>query len=211
METIQEQHKKHLAVMRGWLDGRQFYQASEALEWVRQVEQGLRKDGTTPKFDHQLSVARLVLTLAPHLMHPEGTLTAAFLHDMVEDHGELAPQRELERRFGGQVADAVWKLSKKTRGLKKDADLYFEELAQCPIASVVKLADRAHNLQSMQGVFSQEKQRQYIEEVEQRFFPLVRQARRAWPRQFGAYENLKILLHCQVELIQAILGSTKGA
>ena len=46
---IQERHKKQLAVMRGFLEGRQFYIAAEALELVRGTENGTRKDGVTPK------------------------------------------------------------------------------------------------------------------------------------------------------------------
>jgi (p)ppGpp synthase/HD superfamily hydrolase len=94
-------------------------------------------------------------------MFPEETMTAAFLHDMLEDHGDFVTVAELSRRFGPRFADAVWKLSKKSVGLTKSYEMYFEELSQCPIASVVKLADRAHNLQTMQGVFTAEKQKSY--------------------------------------------------
>ena len=75
------------------------------------------------------------------------------------------------------------------------------------IASITKLADRSHNLQTMPGVFTSEKQHAYLEEVETWFLPLGKTARRAFPRQFGAYENLKILLKCQCELINAILAA----
>jgi len=199
---VEAKHAKQLAVMRGFLDGRQFYTAADALEFARQLEQGTRKDGKTPKFDHQLSIAQLIITLIPHLMHPEWAVAAAFLHDVMEDHpiefGDLA------ERFGDELAEIVWLLSKKSNGITKDYERYFGDLAGCPTASVVKLADRAHNIQTMQGVFSLEKQQAYLREVEDWFFPLGKTARRAFPAQYGAYENLKILLLCQCQLIRCI-------
>ena len=203
-------HKKQLAMMRVWLDGRGFYLAADALEVCRQLEHGTRKDGETPKFHHQLSVARFVVTLEPHLALPEQTIAAAFLHDVIEDHGDEWTLEGLEHRFGKRVSDAVWLLSKKGRGFKKDPEFYFEEIAPCPIASIVKAVDRAHNIQTMVGVFGLEKQRQYLQEVEDHFFPMIRTARRMNPRQFGAYENTKILLRCQAWLIKRIIEAQES-
>src|SRR5690242_16053176 len=87
--SIVLEHRRHLIAMRSWLDGKGFYKALEALEFVRNLEKGVRKDGVTPKFDHQLSVVRLVSTLTPHLIFPEETFSAGFLHDVVEDHHEI--------------------------------------------------------------------------------------------------------------------------
>jgi len=151
-EKVADRHVKHLAVMRGWLEGRSYYVAAEALEIVRRLEQGLRKDQQTPKFHHQLSVARLISTLAPHLIYPEETITVAFLHDLCEDHGELWPREAIEAKFGMRIGDAVWAITKKSVGMVKEYDMYFAAMGDCPIASVVKLADRAHNLLTMHRV-----------------------------------------------------------
>jgi len=203
-QDVVQRHIKQLAVMRGWLDGRGYFKAADALEFVRGLEQGTRKDNLTPKFHHQLSIARLVATLAPHLAMPEETLAAAFLHDVLEDHSDKVTRGDLEARFGKVIADAVWKLSKKCGGLVKTYDLYFAEMATCPIASIVKIADRAHNVQTMVGVFTIAKQKEYLAEVDTYFFPLIRQGRRNFPRQYGAYENIKILLRSQARLIRQI-------
>ena len=68
MPEIQDRHRKQLSVMRGFLEGREFYLAAEALELVRKTSEGFRKDLITPQFHHQLSVTRLVTTLLPQ--HP---------------------------------------------------------------------------------------------------------------------------------------------
>lgn len=200
---IVQRHMKQRAVMRGWLDGRGYYLAADALELVRTLEEGTRKDGITPKFHHQLSVARYVTTLTPHLLFPEETIAAAFLHDLLEDHPEWSKEAVAER-FGQRVANAVWLLTKKHGGLVKSYESYFAAIANDPIASIVKIIDRAHNLQTMQGVFTVEKQTKYLEEVDTYFFPLIRASRRRFNRQYLAYENVKILLRSQRTLLQHI-------
>jgi (p)ppGpp synthase/HD superfamily hydrolase len=203
MSEVEQRHRKQLSVMRGWLEGRGYFMAMDALEVCRRLEQGTRKDQITPKFHHQLSIARLITTLEPHLIHPEATLTVCFLHDLLEDHPEWT-REAVEVRFSKQVADAVWLLSKKTPGLTKDYEMYFGDMAGCAIASIVKPADRNHNILTMQGVFTVPKQQAYLAEVDQWFYPLIKTARRRFPQQYGAYENLKIILRIQCRLIREL-------
>ena len=203
---IQERHKKQAIAMRAWLEGRGYWQAADAFELVLQLEVGTRKDGVTPKAHHQLSVARLVQTLEPHLKHSEETITVAFLHDVLEDHSDKWSRELLEARFNKRIADAVWTITKKSGGLVKDTATYYAEVASCPIASVVKLADRNHNIQTMSGVFTAEKQARYVQEVEDYYYPMIKTARRTFRSQYAAYENLKILLRCQCRLIKAMLS-----
>jgi (p)ppGpp synthase/HD superfamily hydrolase len=211
LDNMRKRHDKQLTYMRGMLDGMGFYRALEALEFSARLEEGrVRKDGETPNFHHQLQVARLVSTLLPHCLHPEDTITAAFLHDVLEDHPNVVTRGMLEDQFGHDVTSAIWKLSKKHGGLVKSADTYFGEMARCPIASVVKLADRAHNLHTMQGVFTPTKQEAYVTELDEWFFPMLKEARHRNPRQYGAYENLKILLLCQYEILFHLIEARKG-
>lgn len=201
VSSIEVRHRKQLAVMRGFLDGRKYYKAFDALEAVKETEAGLRKDGKTPKLHHQLSVGRLITTLESSLLFPEATITTSFLHDILEDHNDWSYEM-IERRWSKQIADAVFRLTKKTSVMQKDKQAYFTEMANCPIASIVKLADRAYNLQTMNGVFSDDKKLKYCDEVDEYFFHLIRVARRNFPSQYAAYENLKILLRCQITLIR---------
>lgn len=198
-------HTKQLSVMRGWLNGRRYYKASKALEMVRKLETGFRKDGKTPKFDHQLSVVQHIVTLESHLLYPEETITTGFLHDAIEDHAEMTIDF-ISNIYGKQVAQAVWCMSKKTKsGLTKSYEMYFAEMAEDAIASVNKPADRNHNMYTMQGVFSAEKQLAYTDEVSTYFMPMIKSARRNFPQQYPAYENLKITLLCQMNLVRAML------
>ncbi len=88
--------------------------------------------------------------------------------------------------------------------MAKEHDAYFCGIADDAIASLAKGGDRIHNLQTMVGVFSREKQLKYVNEVRTQFFPMLKQARRAFPQQERAYENIKHVLEGQIELIEVI-------
>lgn len=200
MENIEDEHKRHLIAMRGMLQGMGYFTALDALELICLLEQGFRKDGKTPKFDHQLSIARVLCTLIPHMLYPEETIACCFLHDLLEDHPEWTFQM-LELRFGRRIADAVWILSKKSSGMVKTPERYYGDLAGCPIASLVKPGDRLHNQLTMVGVFTPEKQQAYLRETRELIYPMIKSARRNFPKQFPAYENLKFFLKVEEGLL----------
>jgi GTP pyrophosphokinase len=206
--SIEETHRKHLAVMRGFLHGRNYFRAAEALEFALAYYEGTRKDKRTPKFHHPLTIVKFLATLEPHLMFPEETLAAGFLHDVVEDNDGVEVS-DIVARFGPVTGEAVRLLTKKHRGITVPYEVYFGDMAKNPIASIVKCVDRINNVQTMVGVFSGEKQREYAEEVETWFLPMAKKARRNFPRQYGAYENVSTVLRGQVELIGHILNGTK--
>lgn len=183
--------------LRYFLLGKEFYRAADALEFGATYHTGLRKDGITPEFQHQIEITHYLRTLSCSLMFPEDTLTASILHDVTEDYGVLSSV--IAERFGNEVAVAVNLLDKNG----KDPDVYFKGIANSPIASVVKGGDRMHNIQTMIGVFTPEKQAKYIKEVEDYFLPMLKTARRNFVRQESAYENIKHVLNSQIELLKA--------
>ena len=202
MTDIEATHRRHVAVMRGWLRGRDYHLAASAMEFARDFHRGMRKDGVTPEFHHQVRIAGFVRTLEPHLLHPEETLAATFLHDICEDFD--VGYEEIRERFGEVVCGAVRLLTKKYRGSRTPYEVYFAEMAANPIASVVKGGDRSDNIQSMLGVFNLEKQKRYLAEVEDYFLPMLKAARRRFPKQEPAYENIKIMLRSQTALLREI-------
>lgn len=170
-----------------------------------------RKDGVTPVFMHPLEIAGYLMTIQASLRHPAESMAAAMLHDAAEDEG-VAIELIVER-YGGLVGRAVDRLSKEVGGRKKSGGLgaYFAEMADCPIATVVKGADRVNNQSSMVSVFLPSKQLEYIRESEQYILPMLKKARREFPDQEAAYENLKLVLQTQNALIRAIhAGSLEG-
>lgn len=192
---------KRLIAIRYWLHGAGYFKALEALDLGLEYHTGKRKDGS-PEFDHQVTIAQYLRTLIKGLSYPEETLTVAFLHDIREDYH--LSDKLIRDRFGDLVANAVKALSKEIDGIRRAEADVFRDIAADEIASIVKGGDRIHNHQSMIGVFSTEKQIEYIDETKEWFFPMLKEARRRFPQQEGAYENIKLLLNSQIQLIEAI-------
>lgn len=96
-------------------------------------------------------------------------------------------------------------MTKKFRGELRPQGELFDEMARNPISSIAKLCDRQHNILSMVGVFTPEKQRIYVNEVRELFLPMAKKAKKNFPHQIRAYELMKFNLETQIELIENTL------
>jgi (p)ppGpp synthase/HD superfamily hydrolase len=204
-----DQYAKHFISLRYWLLGKSYYLALEALEYAAKIHTGTRKDGQTREYAHQLSIGHYVKSISTSLECPEETLTTVFLHDVCEDYN--IGLEELQSRFGATVSQAVWLMTKKFRGYAKPISEYYREISESKIASIAKGADRIHNVQTMMGVFTPEKQEAYIQETRDYILPALKEARRRFPRQEPAYENIKHMLTSQMELLQAVQATAPKA
>ncbi len=208
LTQLMNKFDKQKLVLRQLLIGAEMYNALIAMEFADKYHNGTRKDGVTPEFAHQIEIAMYAWSL-PSLRHREATIATIFLHDIREDYG--IAKTEIEGLFGDNpqfaklVGDAVWAMTKKFRGHVRDTTEVFAGLAADEIASIAKGCDRIHNIQSMGGVFSKEKQQKYIDEVRELFLTMLKKARRNFPYQVIAYENIKFVLRSQISLIEATL------
>lgn len=192
-----------------YLIGKGFVRALEALQFAKEKHDGLRKDGVTPEVQHQIEIALYVTTLKG-IRDEEATICVALLHDIIEDCD--VNYETILTRFGKQIADSVYAISKKLNGKPKfnheNADLvYYNDCAQDLLASLVKGCDRIHNNNSMVGVFSDEKQLTYVGEVDRYFLPMLKTAEGLFPDQFAAYMNIKHMLKSQAALVSNGLSS----
>ena len=202
---------KLFVTLKYYLLGKKYYIALKALEYARKHHDGLRKDGITPEFQHMLEIALYLKDLSSSMDNEELVLAAALLHDTVEDCDISI--YELEEKFGKKVSHSVWLLTKKTKNITKKYDSYFSDIANDPIASLVKGADRINNVQSMnrkhvetnKTVFSLEKQKQYVQEVKTYFLPMLKKAKQEFPQQTHSYFNIIFVLKSQVELIELLI------
>lgn len=199
---MSEIYAKQFIAMRYWLLGREFYLALDALEYASKYHTGKRKDGITQEYFHQLSIGRYTKSILTSLEYPEETLATVFLHDISEDYAVSAT--EIRERFGERISEAVQLLTKKFGDYRKADTEYYRDITGNKIASVAKGADRIHNIQTMVGVFTYEKQKEYIEETETYILPALKEARRIFPRQEPAYENIRHVLVSQIELLRAV-------
>lgn len=185
------------------LHGMGFYRAMVMLEKGREVHSGFRKDNITPEFQHQLEIAHYILTLKD-VVELENALICALGHDFMEDYPEQFDARWIKSEFGENNLNTMQLLNK---NLAADYPEYFDRLQNDLNGSIVKLADRVNNFQSMnRGKFSVEKQRKYADEVQRYFLPMAKYARKKFPAQMDAYYNVETMLKSQHELLQLFLG-----
>ena len=128
----------------------------------------------------------------------EQTVAAGLLHDTIED--TLATPEEIQDLFGDeiyQLVDGVTKISKMEFSSREEiqAENYRKmilAMARDIRVILIKLADRAHNLQTL-GSLSEERQRRIARETMDIFAPLANRLGIAWLRselENGAFKYL---------------------
>lgn len=200
-------YDKRFVALRFYLYGKRYFTALKAFNYARKYHIGTRLDGT-PELQHQVDIA-LYLSTLKDIRDEEKVIAVAMLHDVVEDYAVL---KEFSPIFDKEIVDCVWRLTKPgSKGRSGEAltpeakERYFEEIANDPIASLVKGADRINNVQTMPGAFSKEKQQRYVDEVEKHFLPMIKKATNNFPEQAPAYFNIKHMLKSQLSLIKLTL------
>lgn len=190
--------------------GMNFFNAAKAFDFAKKYHNGKRKDGTD-EFSHQVFIANFAITLPIITEKKEelqDVIAAIFLHDVVEDFDITVS--EIADKFGKTVSKIVDNVSKVKEGCKVNEEKYFENILTCPLSVIVKAADRVHNIQSMIGAFTLEKQKSYIEETENYHIPMLKEARRKFPEYEVTFENLKQNLQSRIFLIKEIHKAIEG-
>lgn len=106
------------------------------------------------------------------------TIAAAFLHDVVEDTDYALA--ELEEAFGSDVAFIVDAVTKMTHANNSKAcqQCTLDKLTAAAVRDhrvlLIKLADRIHNLQTLQYMPDRQKQRQKVDEALSVYLPLAK-------------------------------------
>jgi (p)ppGpp synthase/HD superfamily hydrolase len=195
--------EKQRIALRYWLLGKGWGSAVEAMDFAASYHTGKRRGGD-PEFSHQVSIANYIRTLPLSDDDMKSAIIVALLHDTIEDH-DVSPQ-VIMATFDGAIADSVEAMSKLLRHRKKTPDEYFAKLAEDRIASLVKGGDRIHNFSTMVGVFTREGQLKYVAEAKERIIPMLKLARRNFPANERAYENIKVVLGIQIDMIERILA-----
>ncbi|MCJ2542743.1 RelA/SpoT family protein [Thermostichus vulcanus] len=145
-----------------------------AFEFSYCLHQGQKRKSGDPYIAHPVAVAGLLRDLGGDAV----TVAAGFLHDVVED--TEVTLEALESEFGAEVrllVEGVTKLSKfnfssKTEQQAENFRRMFVAMAKDIRVIVVKLADRLHNMRTLQYL-APSKQRQIAAETMEIFAPLA--------------------------------------
>ena len=147
MESIRALSKK----LSDYLTPKEVEQVNKAYEFAFTAHSGQFRRSGDAYVTHPVAVANILSSL--HM--DEDSLSAAMLHDVIEDSG--IPKSVLEKEFNKEVAnlvDGVSKLDKLNTTSKREAQL--ENLQKMILAMskdirviVVKLADRLHNMRTL--------------------------------------------------------------
>ena len=162
--------KASFELFRGKLMGANKYTALKALSVAEKAHEGvMRKDGITPYIEHPVKVASLLFELG---IQDDNILAAALLHDVLEDCKDESIKQKVYTEFGSDISEAVVLLSK-----PKDYDnkVYYDGISKNVIATLVKLADRTHNLSTLYN-FIEEKKAKYLKETINFVYPLIHYA-----------------------------------
>lgn len=145
-----------------------------AYKYAEQMHGGQKRASGEPYFTHPCAVAEILVDLG--LDAP--TVAAAFLHDVVED--TPATDDDILRRFGKEImtlVDGVTKLDKINYQSHEEEDAenfrkIFVAMANDVRVIIIKLADRLHNMRSL-NFLSNERQQRIAKETLEIFAPLA--------------------------------------
>ncbi|MBQ9911268.1 MAG: helix-turn-helix domain-containing protein [Lachnospiraceae bacterium] len=146
-------------------------QTYDALPFMREAEKGRTRKGEqkdVPYIYHPLTMACEALALK---LYDDDILTAALLHDVVEDCGvplEDLPVNEETR----EIVRLLTKPAHPDPDKRKANEAYFGAIAQNPKAALVKCLDRLNNLSNMALGFTRDRMAEYVDETEEFVLPL---------------------------------------
>ncbi|MBE9168536.1 bifunctional (p)ppGpp synthetase/guanosine-3',5'-bis(diphosphate) 3'-pyrophosphohydrolase [Pleurocapsales cyanobacterium LEGE 06147] len=178
-----------------------------AFNFAYQLHEGQYRKSGEPYIAHPIAVAGLLRDLGGDSV----TIAAGFLHDVVEDTDITL--EEIEERFGTdvrQLVEGVTKLSKfnfssKTERQAENFRRMFLAMAKDIRVIVVKLADRLHNMRTLEHL-KPEKQERIALETREIFAPLANRlgiGRFKWELEDLAFKYLESEAYRQIQALVA--------
>lgn len=160
--------------LREYLKPDDMAQVWAAYRFSAAAHEGQMRRSGEPYISHPVAVAGILANL--HLDMP--TIIAALLHDVVEDTG--ITKQQVAEQFGKQVAELVDGLSKldkiefqsATQAQAENFRKMLLAMSQDVRVILVKLADRLHNMQTL-DVMKPEKQRRIARETLEIYAPIA--------------------------------------
>ena len=146
----------------------------KAYDYAERAHSNQKRASGEPYFIHPCAVADILMDLGLD----SATIAAALLHDVIEDTDSTA--EDIKREFGDEVLDlvsGVTKLEKIVFKSQEDAEAenfrkIFVAMAKDVRVIIIKLADRLHNMRSL-NFLSKERQQRMANETLEIYAPLA--------------------------------------
>tara|TARA_B100000575_G_scaffold294368_1_gene309889 strand:+ start:1021 stop:3165 length:2145 start_codon:yes stop_codon:yes gene_type:complete len=170
MESIGALSKK----LSDYLDPKKVKQVNQAYNFACEAHSGQYRSSGDPYVTHPIAVASILSSFRMD----EDSLSAAMLHDVIEDTG--IPKSVIEKKFNKEVADLVDGVSKLDKlSITSRTEAEAENLQKMVLAMskdirviVVKLADRLHNMRTLLYL-NREKQLKIARETLEIYAPIA--------------------------------------
>tara|TARA_Y100000780_G_scaffold47056_1_gene39131 strand:+ start:111 stop:2252 length:2142 start_codon:yes stop_codon:yes gene_type:complete len=170
MESIDALSEK----LSDYLEPKQIEQVNKAFEFANEAHSGQFRTSGDPYVSHPIAVANILSSF--HM--DEDSLSAAMLHDVIEDCG--VPKKVIEEQFNKNVANLVDGVSKldqlnitsRTKAYAENFQKMILAMAKDIRVIVVKLADRLHNMRTIEYL-DQEKKKRIAKETLEIYAPIA--------------------------------------
>ena len=164
-----------ISKIKGYNDFVDVEKLKEAYSFAEKVHAQQKRDSGDPYISHPIAVANILAELK--LDGP--TITTALLHDTIED--TIATYNDVKKKFGSEIADLVEGVTKLSRLENKSKEFTIAENFRKLILAtskdirvlLVKLADRLHNMRTIEAVTSKERKDRIAKETMEIYAPLA--------------------------------------
>lgn len=205
MRTPQAQFERDRTALKHYLIGRDYTEALIALGIAERWHVGVRKDKVTPELHHQISACfnflnTPIVGLTKH--REQAGLAALLLHDVCEDYDVT----EADLRKASISLFVIRLVKGMTKVPGETSEALIERLLEEWMLPILKGCDRDNNVLTMQGAFSLEKMKAYIEETKQLILPLLKKATRIYPAHTRPYAALATGIKKQLRIYEGFIA-----
>lgn len=188
---------EEILYLKGYLKGKGFDKAVKAINLAEELHADAKRKSGEPYISHPCRIANALISLK---IEDEDILVATILHDVLEDTDIKA---ELLESYFGKEATHIIKLVTKQKGISTET--YYKNIARDKKATIVKVADRCHNVSTMY-FFSEEKMKEYIEETELYVIPMCSQISNDYPEVADYLYTMKYQIESILETAKFFLN-----
>lgn len=205
--------------IKGYATGLELTQTLKALPLVRKFHNGQYRKGEIdvngvkyqlPYVLHVLKVCSTLISLHLPLSKEEldDLFAAALLHDSIEDCAQYFPEngKELITTYGfsNNVYTIVKLVSKKSGYTETQLDEYFDAIKKNKFATLIKLADRSHNVEDLYNM-KPEKLHKYVKETRTWLYSLATYGKANYPELSNGFTILKSKIVSLTELTETLV------